>query len=82
MYQMKIHKEKYLKHIDWLKTQDRLTRATKGYESAIEWMMATDNQKHLDLFFANTRKYDAIRNENTLAVFPEWKEFFDKYEKN
>ena len=52
------------------------------YESALEWMMATDNQKHLDLFFANTRKYDKMREEDTLKIFPEWKEFFDKYEKN
>jgi hypothetical protein len=74
-------KEKYEKHVAWLKTQDSLTRATKGYESAVEWMLSTDNQKHLDLFFANTRKYDKIRNEDTLQVFPEWKEFFDKYEK-
>ena len=63
-------REKYQKHIDWLRPLDKLTRATKGYESAIEWMMAKDNQKHLDLFFANTRKYDKIRNENTLAIFP------------
>jgi len=45
-------------------------------------MFKTDNQKHLDLFFANTKRYDEIRNENTLDVFPEWKELFDKYEKN
>ena len=75
-------KEKYEKHVKWLKDQDSLTRATKGYESAMEWMMAKDNQKHLDLFFSNTRKYDKIRNEDTLEVFPEWKDFFDKYEKN
>ena len=75
-------KEKYEEHIKWLTTQDHLTRATKGYESAIDWMMSKDNQKHLKLFFANTRKYDKIRNEDTLEVFPEWKEFFDKYEKN
>ena len=75
-------KEKYEEHIKWLTTQDRLTRATKGYESAIDWMMSKDNQKHLELFFSNTRKYDKIRNENTLEIFPEWKEFFDKYEKN
>jgi sulfite reductase beta subunit-like hemoprotein len=80
-YKEKI-KEKYEKHVKWLKGQDSLTRATKGYESAVEWMMAKDNQKHLDLFFSNTRKYDKIRNEDTLEVFPEWKDFFDKYEKN
>jgi hypothetical protein len=75
-------KEKYEEHIKWLTTQDRLTRATKGFESALDWMFSKDNQKHLELFFSNTRKYDKIRNENTLEIFPEWKEFFDKYEKN
>jgi hypothetical protein len=74
-------KEKYEKHIEWLKDDDILTRATKGFESALNWMFKTDNQKHLDLHFEQTRKYDKIRNENTLDVFPEWKELFDKYEK-
>jgi len=75
-------KEKYNDHIKWLKDQDNLTRATKGFESALDWMFKTDNQKHLDLFFSNTRKYDKIRGEDTLKIFPEWKELFDKYEKN
>ena len=75
-------KQKYDDHIKWLKTQDSLTRATKGYESALDWMFSKDNQKHLDLFFANTRKYDKIRDEDCIEVFPEWKELFDKYEKN
>ena len=74
--------QKYKEHIKWLTKQDPLTRATKGYESALEWMYSKDNQKHLDLFFQNTRRYDKIRNEDTLEVFPEWKEMFEKYEKN
>ena len=73
-------KEKFEEHIKWLRSQDHLTRATKGFESAIDWMMSKDNQKHLELFFANTRKYDKIRNEDTLEIFPEWKDLFDKYE--
>ena len=75
-------KQKYKEHIAWLKTQDNLTRATKGYESALDWMFSKDNQKHLDLFFSNTRKYDKMRNEDTLDIFPEWKGLFEKYEKN
>ncbi len=59
-----------------------MTRATKGFQSALDWMFKTDNQKHLDLFFANTKRYDEIRNENTLEIFPEWKELFEKYDKN
>ena len=45
-------------------------------------MYANDNIKHLGRFFENTRKYDAVRNEDTPSVFPELKELFDKYEKN
>ena len=63
-----------------VKGKDPLTRATKGFESALNWMFKSDNQKHLDLFFTQTRKYDEMRKENTLDVFPEWKELFDKYE--
>jgi hypothetical protein len=73
-------KEKYEEHIGWLKDKDPLTRASKGFESGVKWMLEKDNQKHLDLFFANTRKYDKIRNENSVEVFPEWKELFEKYE--
>ena len=59
-----------------------MTRATKGFESALDWMFKTDNQKHLDLFFANTRKYDKMRDEDTLEVFPEWKGLFEAHEKD
>jgi len=34
------------------------------------------------MFVRETRKYDKIRNENFTDVFPEWKDLFDKYEKN
>jgi hypothetical protein len=57
-----------------LKDQDPLTRATKDSNLALDWMFKTDNQKHLDLFFANTRKYDKMRDEDTLEIFPEWRE--------
>ncbi len=73
-------KDKYEEHIKWLKGKDPLTRASKGFESGLKWMLEKDNQKHLDLFFSNTRKYDKIRNENSVDVFPEWKELFEKYE--
>jgi hypothetical protein len=75
-------KEKYESHIEWLKDKDPLTRATKGFESAINWMLEKDNQKQLELHIEQTKKYDKIRNENTVDIFPEWKELFDKYDKN
>ena len=75
-------KEKYEKHMQWLKSQDHLTRASKGYESALDYLFRRDKSEHLPTFFSETRKYDKIRNETFTDVFPEWKELFDKYEKN
>ena len=75
-------KEKYEEHIKWLKGQDHLTRATKGYESALDWIFRRDKTDKLEWFFRNTRKYDQVRKEKFLEVFPEWKELFEKYEKN
>ena len=74
--------KKYKTHIEWLKDKDPLTRATKGYESALNWMWMKDNIKNLPEFFQMTRKYDNIRQENTLEIFPELKELFEKHEKN
>ena len=68
--------------MDWLKSQDHLTRATKGFESALDWMNKKDMSRHMPMFIDETRKYDKIRNENFTEVFPEWKDLFDKYEKN
>ena len=74
-------KEKYTTHLKWLKEQDHLTRASKGYESALDWMFKKDNTRHLPWFFERTKKYDEVRNEKFIEVFPEWKELFDKYDK-
>ena len=74
-------KEKYEKHIEWLKEKDPLTRATKGYESAIDWMMRRDKTVKLPLFLDLTRRHDKVRKDNTVEVFPEWKGLFEKYEK-
>jgi len=74
--------EKYNQHIEWLKTRDPLTRATKGFQSAINWMNDKDNESKLSLFWENTLRYDEIRNEKTLDVFPELRELYDYYEKN
>lgn len=79
-YKRKVE-QKYRLHIEWLKKQDVLTRATKGFESAIKWMYATDTSHNLPMFFDMTKKYDAGRNENTPKVFPELKELFEKYAK-
>ena len=76
-------KEKYEKHMEWLDREgDPLTRATQGYKSALDWMFRRDKTAQLQWYFDNTKKYDAIRNEKSIDVFPEWKELFEKYDKN
>ena len=62
---------KYRKHIEWLRDQDPLGRATQGFESAITFMMATDNTHLIDTFWRKTHELDAIRNENILDTIPE-----------
>ena len=63
---------KYQEHLAWLKQQgDRLGRATQGFESAINFMMATDNSNLIPQFWSKTQELDAIRNESLLAVIPE-----------
>ena len=74
-YKLKV-KEKYEKHIEWLRPLDNLTRATKGFESGLDYMMRRDNHKDLQQFKNTMKKLDNIRNENMLEVFPELKELY------
>ena len=62
---------KFTDHINWLKHQDSLQRATVGFESAVKFMMATDNTHLLDTFWRKTYELDDIRKENILTVIPE-----------
>ena len=45
-------------------------------------MNAKDNESKLSLFWENTLRYDGIRNEKTLDIFPELQELYNYYEKN
>ena len=62
---------KYHDHINWLKPYDKLQRATVGFESAINFINATDNTQYLDTFWLKTNQLDDIRKENCLKVLPE-----------
>jgi organic radical activating enzyme len=62
---------KFTDHINWLNHQDPLQRATVGFESAVKFMMATDNTHLLDTFWRKTYELDDIRKENILTVIPE-----------
>jgi hypothetical protein len=62
---------KYQEHLSWLQGQDPLQRATEGFNSAINFMMATDNTHLIDTFWRKTHELDAIRNETLLKIIPE-----------
>ena len=65
--------ELYRAHIDWLKGQDPLNRATTGFEAAVQFLNATDNTHLIDTFWRKTHELDDIRKENILDVIPELK---------
>jgi hypothetical protein len=62
---------KYQEHLGWLKNQDPLERASEGFKSAINFMMATDNTHLIDTFWRKTHELDIIRSESWLSVIPE-----------
>jgi organic radical activating enzyme len=64
-------KQKFEEHIDWLRPQDQLQRATVGFKSAINFMMSTDNTHLIDTFWRKTHELDAIRKEQLLDIIPE-----------
>lgn len=64
-------KAKWEDHLAWLKPKDHLTRATTGFESAINFMMADDKSHLLPKFWDRTNKLDKIRNESLLGAIPE-----------
>jgi hypothetical protein len=62
---------RYQEHLAWLRPRDPLQRATVGFESAVNYMQATDNTQLLAKFWAKTQELDLIRNEQILEVIPE-----------
>jgi hypothetical protein len=66
-------KEKFEEYLVWLQNEDPLQRATVGFESAINFMISTDNTQLIPKFWSKTRELDAIRNENILDIIPELK---------
>jgi hypothetical protein len=63
--------EKYRKHLSWMSDRDPLGRATQGFESAIAFMMATDNTQLIDTFWRKTHELDEMRNESWQHALPE-----------
>ena len=70
-FKTNVVKPAYEKHIEWLAPQDKLERATNGFKSAINFMMAEDNSKHWPKFIEETKKLDTTRKEDFWTTFPE-----------
>jgi MoaA/NifB/PqqE/SkfB family radical SAM enzyme len=66
-------RDDFEKHLEWLRPLDPLRRATVGFESAINFLMNTDNNGLVPKFWDKTNELDQIRNENILEVIPELK---------
>ena len=58
-------------HLEWLRPLDPLNRATVGFESAITFMMSTDNTHLIENFWRKAHQLDDIRKEHLLDVLPE-----------
>lgn len=69
---------KFEEHLEWLRPLDPLQRATVGFESAIKFMMSTDNSQLIDQFWAKTQQLDDIRSEKLFDSIPELKALNDK----
>ncbi len=63
--------QRFETHLDWLRPLDQLQRATVGFESAINFMTATDNTALIPKFWKKTKELDTIRGENILSIIPE-----------
>ena len=62
---------KYEEHLEWLANQDPLQRASQGFKSAINFMMATDNTHLIDTFWRKTHELDSMRSEKWSDSMPE-----------
>jgi hypothetical protein len=69
-YKQKIN-NKLQDHLAWLRPLDSLNRATVGFESAVNFMMATDNTALRPKFWSKMIELDSIRKEDLLSTIPE-----------
>jgi radical SAM protein with 4Fe4S-binding SPASM domain len=64
-------KEKFEKHLEWLRPLDKLQRATGGFEAAINFMMNNDGSHLLGEFWETASDLDWSRNERIINAVPE-----------
>jgi len=62
---------KIRKHLEWLRPQDPVTRATIGYEGLLNSMFAKDNSHLIPEFRKQIKTHDAARGEDFWNTFPE-----------
>ena len=62
----------YQKHIEWLDPQDKLRRATVGFQSILNFLTANDNSDKWPDFVREIDKLDQLRGENFWDTFPEF----------
>jgi len=67
-------RNKFEKHLEWLRPTDLLQRATQGFESAITFLNSEDRSDQLPKFWERMAKLDELRNENLLETIPELNE--------
>ena len=63
-------REKFQKHLEWLRPLDKLNRATVGFESALNYLEG-NHQNQLPVFWERMQAMDKIRNQSTLDIIPE-----------
>ena len=63
-------RKKLQAHIEWLKPQDTLGRATMGFESALKYLNG-NRQDQLPVFWKRMTALDEVRNQSTLDIIPE-----------
>lgn len=66
-------KPAYEKHLEWLEPIDTLKRATTGFRSVINLLMADDKSHLWPRFKQEIEKLDNLRQENFWETFPELK---------
>ena len=65
---------KVQEHIEWLRPQDHLQRATSGYEGMLHFMNSKDNSYLIKEFFRVNDVHDQYRKERFEDVFTEYKD--------
>lgn len=70
-FKEEVIKPAYERHIHWLEPLDKLNRATNGFKSAMNFMMADDKSSVLPRFIQEVEKLDNLRSEDFWQTFPE-----------